>query len=500
MSTETETVSLSFQVNDQQTDHPNYGINTYTVDGTAAFGSPHTYTAAEVQTAGITGNDRFTVTYQDAASATLSVDSAWNTIKNVRAHSDGAAEVTLRNVVNTDVALGDGGDSRVVIEGAKRGDIVTGDGNDTISIDAHSNDAGWDNTFRISTGAGDDAVFIAGDTWTGVSLDAGDGDDVIVVGIGQGEADTIIGGAGNDVLWVEVTAAQYSAALHAELQAFQAFFADPAHAGQSFTFAMLDGLTVSGIEDVALFVDGQPVDVNHPPQAADATFTTDEDTPLSGTLPGYGVYAQRYNVDGQTVGAEFRVNDTVLGNQSNPSVSARADGGFVVTWESENVDGSGYAIVEKVFSSTGESADVVFNTSGSDTLIGGGGADIYQVGRDTGTDVIDNRGHGGEGDTVSFGANVAHDQLWFQRLGDDLKISVIGTSANVTVGDWYSAGANHVDKITTADGYVLHGSQVDNLISAMAAFTPPASGQTQLTTQQHAALDVVIAANWSSHG
>lgn len=112
-------------------------------------------------------------------------------------------------------------------------------------------------------------------------------------------------------------------------------------------------------------------------------------------------------------------------------------------------------------------------------------------------DVIDNHGHGGEGDKISFGASVTHDQLWFQRVGDDLKVSVIGTSSSVTVDDWYASALNRVDTITTTDGFSLQSGQEDNLVSAMAGFSPPASGQTQLTSQQHNALDVVIAANWS---
>jgi len=322
-----ETVNLVFKVNDQQTDQPNYAKDTFTVDRTADFGIGETYTAAQVATRGIDGSDTFSVTYGNADSATLSVDSAWNTIKSVQASSARNADVTLRNVVNTDVRLGDGGDSHVSIDAAKRGDITTGGGNDSIRIRVESNDAGWDNTFNIATGAGDDSVTITGDTWTDVSLDggsgndsvvldgsyddvtlrggdgddllstsaasfdkgvidAGSGDDVVAVGIGSGEADSADGGAGRDTLRVEISAAQYTAALHAELLRFGEFNADPANVGKTFVFATLDGLEARNFERVTLFVDGQPVDLNHPPKAHDADFVTDEDTAISGALPG----------------------------------------------------------------------------------------------------------------------------------------------------------------------------------------------------------------------
>ena len=61
------------------------------------------------------------------------------------------------------MTLGDGGDSTVTIDGAKRGDITTGDGDDTVDIDAQTNNDGWSNLFDIDTGAGDDTVTVTGD-------------------------------------------------------------------------------------------------------------------------------------------------------------------------------------------------------------------------------------------------------------------------------------------------------------------------------------------------
>lgn len=46
------------------------------------------------------------------------------------------------------------------------------------------------------------------------------------------------------------------------------------------------------------------------------------------------VVAQRYDADGNPVGAEFVVNTTVGGSQRDPAVAASAGGDFVVVWES----------------------------------------------------------------------------------------------------------------------------------------------------------------------
>ncbi|MGR3321927.1 MAG: Ig-like domain-containing protein [Pseudooceanicola sp.] len=51
----------------------------------------------------------------------------------------------------------------------------------------------------------------------------------------------------------------------------------------------------------------------------------------------YGVFAQRFDVDGQPVGPEFQVNTTFAGGQDVPQVVALADGSFVVAWEGNGI-------------------------------------------------------------------------------------------------------------------------------------------------------------------
>ena len=49
-----------------------------------------------------------------------------------------------------------------------------------------------------------------------------------------------------------------------------------------------------------------------------------------------GIYAQRYNADDSKYGNEFQVNTYTDGDQSYPSISAFNDGGFVIAWRSED--------------------------------------------------------------------------------------------------------------------------------------------------------------------
>lgn len=47
---------------------------------------------------------------------------------------------------------------------------------------------------------------------------------------------------------------------------------------------------------------------------------------------GSGVIARRISLNGAPIGPEFRINQTTVGNQSDPSLAPLADGGFVAAW------------------------------------------------------------------------------------------------------------------------------------------------------------------------
>ncbi|MBR8827026.1 MAG: hypothetical protein DSM107014_03810 [Gomphosphaeria aponina SAG 52.96 = DSM 107014] len=69
---------------------------------------------------------------------------------------------------------------------------------------------------------------------------------------------------------------------------------------------------------------------------ADGGFVVSWQSPQDGE--GTGIYAQRYDANNQKVGSEFRVNSTIEGPQTNAQIAKTTDGGFVVTWQSINVD------------------------------------------------------------------------------------------------------------------------------------------------------------------
>ena len=77
---------------------------------------------------------------------------------------------------------------------------------------------------------------------------------------------------------------------------------------------------------------------------------------------GNGVYMQRYDAEGNTVGGETQVNTTTLGYQNDPEVAALPSGGFIVTWESFGQDGDGSGVYMQRY-------DVEGNTVGGEEII-----------------------------------------------------------------------------------------------------------------------------------
>jgi Ca2+-binding RTX toxin-like protein len=148
---------------------------------------------------------------------------------------------------------------------------------------------------------------------------------------------------------------------------------------------------------------------------------------------------------------------------------------------------------------TGNSLNnVLTGNSGNNTLIGGNGNDTYIFGLGSGQDVVMDTS--GTMDVLSMLSGVAREQLWFTHSGNDLEVSIIGTTDKLTISSWYVGGGsnyNQVEEVHTASGNVLLSSQVESLVSAMAGFSPPSVGTTTLDSGTYASVLSVIAANWS---
>jgi hypothetical protein len=183
-----------------------------------------------------------------------------------------------------------------------------------------------------------------------------------------------------------------------------------------------------------------------------------------------GIFQQRYGASGNRVGEETLVNIASDGGQTNPSVTALADGSWIVSWSSsegnndtygsppdvfqrhfapdriggagdDTIEGTGWA--ERLDGRGG--ADEAHGRGGNDTVLGGGGRD--EIFGDDGHDSLD----GGSGhDTLNGGAgkdrlegNDGNDRLTGGTENDVLD----GGSGNDTV-----VGGGGADTLTGGTG------------------------------------------------
>lgn len=145
-------------------------------------------------------------------------------------------------------------------------------------------------------------------------------------------------------------------------------------------------------------------------------------------------------------------------------------------------------------------ANLIDGGLGVNKLTGGLDNDSYVLRRDYALNTVQESADPSGGvDQVQFGLGVNSSQVWFSQVNNDLQASIIGTGAKVLVKDWYSSGMS-VESFKLSNGQQLAAADVQNLVNAMASLTPPAMGQTTLSSQQKSALNSVISSNWMSGG
>ncbi|HEB96696.1 MAG TPA: hypothetical protein ENI96_09745 [Sedimenticola thiotaurini] len=171
-----------------------------------------------------------------------------------------------------------------------------------------------------------------------------------------------------------------------------------------------------------------------------------------------------------------------------------ADGGDGddVIWSSAGSDrlwgGSGN---DRLFGGAG--ADTLSGGAGNDRLQGWSGDDTYLVDQGDGRTRILERG--GD-DRLLFGPGLTEQRLWFRAFGKDLLISSLGGEERVRIKGWYRNDGRRVERIETAEGRLLPGTEVERLVQAMAAFDPSGGIDGAPLTSMPEPLQPVIAAAW----
>ncbi|MHA6831175.1 calcium-binding protein [Ralstonia pseudosolanacearum] len=412
-----------------------------------------------------------------------------------------------------------------ILNGLAGNDAIRGyGGNDTLRGDAGADTlSGGDGNDSIDGGADNDYLYgEAGDD----SLLGGSGNDTLYGGTGN---DTLEGGAGNDYLngsegsdtyvfnsgWGQDTIGNYDTST-----------------GRSDVITFGDGIATTDViatrsgEDLILSLrnSSDRVTVQYY-FSSDATgpYRIDQVRFADGT--SWDIAAVKALVQVPTSGDDnlygYASDDTLNGLAGNDAI--RGYGGNDTLHGDAGADnlygGDGNDIIDGgvdndyLYGEAGDDAlqggsgnDTLYGGVGNDTLEGGAGndylngnegSDTYVFNSGWGQDTVNNYDtSAGHSDVIAFGNGIATDQLWFRRVNADLEVSVIGSTDKTTISNWYSSSAYHVDRFTTADGKRLLDTQVDSLVQAMAAFSPPASGQSTLPQNYQDALGSVIAANW----
>ena len=183
-------------------------------------------------------------------------------------------------------------------------------------------------------------------------------------------------------------------------------------------------------------------------------------------------------------------NDTLIGNDLNNALQGYAG--------NDNISGGlGNDVLQG-----GLGNDILRGGLGNDNVSGAEGNDTYVFTRGEGADVlVDTDATVGNSDILAFQTGITNSQLWFKHTGNDLVVSVIGTTDQVTIKDWYASGTSTLNTTSvvesiSAGGKALSYTKVEALVSAMASFAAPAAGQTTLPSTYQSSLNSVIAANW----
>ncbi|MEQ5837732.1 calcium-binding protein [Marinobacter sp. NFXS9] len=170
----------------------------------------------------------------------------------------------------------------------------------------------------------------------------------------------------------------------------------------------------------------------------------------------------------------------------------RAFGNFVVgTAAAESI----LASSDADFVDGGAGNDVIRGNLGNDYLLGGEGDDTYLFAAGDGQDTINNLANSTGNDQLHFATGIDESELWFSRDGDDLVADVLGSDDRVRVQDWYANDAQQLDSIHTDDAEIT-STQLEQLVSAMAAFGDPAGGEITLTPEEQNQVQSTIANSW----
>jgi Ca2+-binding RTX toxin-like protein len=430
---------------------------------------------------------------------TAAINGTGNGLANFVVGNSGAN--TLNGGSGADTLVGGAGNDAYTVDNT--GDVVTelaGEGTDTVSssvtytLAAHVENLTLTGSSAIhATGNALDNVLTGNSAANTLTGDAGN--DTLNGGSGN---DTMRGGAGNDTYVVNVSTDVVTELANEGI--------DTVQSGVTLTLGNnVENLTLTGTS--AINGTGNALDNLLTGNGANNTLTGNagNDT-LDG---GAGTDTMRGGA-GNDVYVVERSADVVTENANEGTDTVRSSVTWTLGSNVENltltgaaaINGTGNTLNNTLFGNG--AANTLAGAAGNDSYAGGAGNDtlsdtsttsndIYAWGRGEGADALMDAGGT---DRLDILAGAVEDQIWLRRVGNHLELSVIGTGDAFTVSNWYAGTASRVESFRLSDGQALQASQVQQLVDAMAAFAPPAAGQTSLPPNYQQQLGVTIAASW----
>lgn len=389
---------------------------------------------------------------------------------------DGDDRVSAGNGDN-EIDVGNGDNQ--IITGAGDDDISAGDGNNIISAGDGNNEINvGEGDNNITSGSGDDYIELLGNGNN--SIIAGDGDnDIYILGnsnnritTGNGD-DDITGGDGNNT----INASDGDNEIYAD-----------------------DGNNLIKTGDGDDYIDVG--DGNNTIVAGDGSNRIDVGDGSNTINAGDGdneVYALDGNNfittgSGDDYIAVYDGNNTIIAGDGSNEIEVGDGDNFIQTGNDQDYIsvGSGNNTI-----TAGSGDDNIVLSGGNNEVSGGLGNDTYEIGMDSaGTTRINNAdSDGGEDSLVLDGASA--EDLWFYREMSHLMIRNLADEHSVTVENWFDSPDNQIDQVMT-DEMVLHQTQIDQLIQAMATFNvDTGAGEIVLNPEQKDHLSSIIANTWS---